>query len=196
LSVGCNRKLDKKIAVFNLPAQVTCPGATPACIGKCYAKKAERCYPSARAKRVENLQESRQSDFVARVVAELTALKAIQVRIHESGDFYDQAYLDKWILIAKARQAVTFLAFTKSFHLDFSKAPENMKIYASVDGSTRISVQPPAGKPTAFLIQKGQTPFRETYTCRPMIETKKHNYCGSDCKHCWLGTNSVQWLEH
>lgn len=31
LSIGNNIKMAKNVAVFNLPADITCPGATPYC---------------------------------------------------------------------------------------------------------------------------------------------------------------------
>lgn len=41
--------------------------------------------------------------------------KKDEVRIHESGDFYNQNYLDAWVKVAKAFPNVVFYAYTKSY---------------------------------------------------------------------------------
>lgn len=41
--------------------------------------------------------------------------KKDEVRIHESGDFYNQNYLDAWVKVANAFPNVVFYAYTKSF---------------------------------------------------------------------------------
>jgi hypothetical protein len=196
LSIGCNRKLGKKIGVFNLPSGCTCPGKTPLCTGCCYAKKAERCYPSARNKRQENLVVAMSPDFGGIMAAEVLKSGVLRVRIHESGDFFDQYYLDKWISVAQMCPLVNFLAFTKSFTLDFNRRPPNLVIYASVDPTTPGQPPVPAGLFTASLVPKGGTPAPGGHVCQPMVVTKKHNYCGDGCDYCWKNQGFVQWIQH
>jgi len=123
-----------KFPIFNLPAQGTCPGSTPMCEEACYAMKAQRQYPDARESRERNLKLSKTKEFIKEVNAWFKSKRkpVKYFRIHESGDFYDQEYLDKWIEIAKAQPKTKFLAYTKSFHLDFLKVPTNMIIYYSI----------------------------------------------------------------
>ena len=197
LSVGMNQKLAKNIGVFNLPQGITCPGKTAACAKLCYACKAERCYKSAREKRARNYQVVK--DVMAQAAGGLaialsTEIKAAgvsKVRIHESGDFFSQAYFNEWVAVAMVNPGVTFLAYTKSMHLDFSVAPDNMKIYFSTDSTTTMPV--PDGRPKAHLVQKGETAPANFYTCK---HTAKEHYCGSECTICWAGNYSVYFDQH
>ena len=128
-----NSKLKKEnIMSFGLPSGSTCPGAGE-CKKICYAAKG--CY---RFKNVKATQQARftvtqQDSFIDLINSELAAMrkKPTAIRIHDSGDFYSQEYLDKWVRIAEYNPTITFYAYTKSLHLDFSKRPENMLIIGS-----------------------------------------------------------------
>ena len=201
LSIGMNSKLGKKVAIFNLPSGKTCPGKTVECKNICYAHKAERMYPSALKSRESNYKESKKKDFVDNMVAELRKNKTKIVRIHESGDFYSQSYLDSWIVICKICKDIKFLAFTKSFYLDFSKVPDNVAIYWSVDSTTVM--QPSAIRPRAMTVEdKGHVPYGFRY-CGPVgknLDGSKnenhYNYCGDKCKFCWNKRSDVCWAKH
>ncbi len=121
LSIGWNTKLRKgKIGVFNLPAdKKICGRVCPAC----YALKAQ-IYPTVTAFRYRNYRASRGQDFVSRLSAELrdNQSKIRALRVHESGDFYNQDYINKWVDIARAFPAVKFYAYTKrKRELDFRR---------------------------------------------------------------------------
>ena len=60
------------------------------------------------------------------------------VRIHDSGDFYSIAYLNKWVDIAKANTDVIFYAYTKSikFFVNGLLLPKNMKVIFSEGSKT------------------------------------------------------------
>ena len=194
LSVGCNSKLAKGTAVFNLPQGKTCPGKTPVCGKICYALKAERMYKAAAAMRARNYTASQQEDFVARISAELQQLVKKKgftgyFRWHEAGDAYSQGYLDKIFTVAKAFTAVTFLTYTKSFHLNWLDKPANLKVYWSTDSSTHVPI--PAGV-TAHTQLKGE-PAPAAETCK---HTAVSHYCGSECHTCWRGEKSVYFPQH
>lgn len=103
---------------------VTCPLATKNCVSLCYAKKAERMYPTVRSRRSQNLEMSLQEDFVNNMIEQIEfdmnrkkyKGKNILFRIHEAGDFYSQEYTEKWVKIANhfKDQNITFMAYTKS----------------------------------------------------------------------------------
>ena len=200
LSVGNNQKLDKNIPVFNLPQGKTCPGATALCRKICYAAKAERMYPQAAAMRARNLIASKEPSFVARMTEEIGYLiehRSLKLlRLHESGDFYNQDYLDRWIEIAMEEPEVTFLAYTKSFHLNFNVVPANMRIYASIDPTTKTtqaSLRMMTKFPTAVILEKGSIAPRKTLTC---TKSHDHHYCGHDCFTCWIGKRNVFFPQH
>lgn len=202
LSVGSNKKMGKKVGIFNLPAQHTCPGKTANCSRICYAMKAERCYASARKKRESNLFASKDADFEAKIVSEIRALGLKKIRIHESGDAYNQVYLNKWFRIAAAVPDVKFLMFTKSFHLNWSGKPDNLVVYSSIDTSSKQ--QPIPGMHTALTLPKGQLKSRSRHVCGPVgkdpVTLKKspdhYNYCGVECTFCWDDAGNVAWITH
>lgn len=147
--------------VFNLPAGWTCPWAD-SCLTKadkdtgklivrpdrnadgtpkehtsdaepyvCYAARAER-YPSVRDVRWHNFTAAR-----ARVHNSDTfeiPRNATHVRVHGSGDFFNEAYFCLWLETAAEHPDVHFWAFTKSIrywvdHID--EVPPNFALTAS-----------------------------------------------------------------
>ena len=191
-----NRKLkpnaDTKYIIFNLPAMVTCPYATANCINSCYARKAERCYPNALNARYRNYYVSHDSDFTERMIytietellrpSYITANRVI-VRIHESGDFYSQAYTDAWLAVArhfKRVKKVKFMAYTKSLpYFKNRTIPENMIIRSSIWDDT-----------TAEMIRLTEEMHLPIYTAVPKFTTEtKSEKClcinCSTCNKCW-----------
>lgn len=148
-----NRKVSKLDAVaFGIPALksetgfITCPMAG-ACAAICYARQGSYTWEPVRRAREANLAAIREGvhQFAADAIADLSHIKASIVRIHDSGDFFSQDYLDAWIFIARKFPEKTFYAYTKSLHLDFSFAPKNLKITQSFGGKldSRIDVARP-----------------------------------------------------
>ena len=207
LSIGNNKKLGKTVAIFNLPARKTCPGATTYCGKVCYAMKAERMYKGAREMRERNYQASLGPDFIGDMMMELAEFKGSKVRIHESGDFYDQAYLNKWIAIVSNFPDIIFLAYTKMYdRLDFRGIPGNLVVYASYDPTTldKMGTQPselhecviedaPIVHAPGTVFTQGRTDF--WYRCDP-VSKGHHNYCGVSCNVCWERTNNVIFQKH
>lgn len=119
----------------------TCIGAL-ACRAVCYAKQGAYVFPVVQKARKRNLKLSQQKNFVSLVVADLLRMRKVNtVRLHDAGDFYSQEYLEKWYEIAKALPELTFYAYTKSLHLDFSKRPKNLRITQSLGGKYDKLVQ-------------------------------------------------------
>ena len=128
--------------IWNLPAKKTCPGRTAHCSGDCYACKAERVYPSVLPARERNFEESKKDGFAMNMaytilsIASRSKKPAIIVRIHESGDFYNREYMEKWLLVmelCKVDPRIRFIAYTKSFKFfDGVALPYNFSLRASV----------------------------------------------------------------
>lgn len=125
-----NKKLvpnkETRFLIWNLPSKITCPYATEHCKKFCYAVKAETAYPNCKPSRMRHLEISKADDFTDRMIYTIETYltkpsyktaKKVVVRIHESGDFYNQHYADKWVKIAehfKSDKRVVFMAYTKS----------------------------------------------------------------------------------
>ena len=187
-----NHKLPRTIGIFNLPHRVTCPGATEECKKYCYARKAEVQYKQVIPYRYRNLELSKQKDFVERMCEEISHTRTMTaVRIHESGDFYNQAYVDKWAKIAKTFPHIQFTFYTKSFHLfDFSELRrlKNVTAFASVDPTT------PSERLTHTKGWKKATVIENTHAPKGFF------MCTGDChtcSHCYKHeTTSVAFKKH
>jgi len=174
-----NRKLSPKILIWNLPRLTTCPGAG-ACRKWCYEIKIERMYKQTVPFREKNLELTKQADFVDRVVDYLSKRKEPYIRVHESGDFYNQRYLNKWYEIARKLPKKKFFAFTKSFHLDlWSKKPDNFNILQSFGSKWDYRID--WNRATNRAITGDEFPFHDEYLCPSSAGDQG---CGEKCTVC------------
>lgn len=137
-----------KIVGFGISADTdingvnSCPGAL-ACRGVCYAKQGTYLFKNVRESRLFNLNASFLPNFRDMLMEDLGKIltKYNTVRIHDSGDFHSQSYLDAWKDAARFFPNVTFYAYTKSLHLDLhSNLPANFKLVQSLGGKYDDSV--------------------------------------------------------
>jgi hypothetical protein len=181
-----NSKLGKGVHIFNITPQVTCIGSTVQCRKACYAMKAQRMYPATRNQRDNNLNESYQDTFVSEMTGLLKENKFITYfRIHESGDFYSQEYLNKWVSIAKGNKKVKFLAYTKSFNLDFSQCPKNLTIMLSLFPDSPTIPEHMQHLPIAYAGD-----------CESMKKTFKCVGTCASCVKCWGTKKNVFFSIH
>jgi hypothetical protein len=91
---------------------------------------------SVKDARKHNLDISLLPDFVNMVAADLQRFRKVNtVRIHDSGDFYNQEYYDKWCDIASMFPEITFYAYTKTLNMElWANKPDNFKITQSLGG--------------------------------------------------------------
>jgi hypothetical protein len=122
---GGNAKLKKDDTVtFNLPAGLTCPKAG-VCKRYCYACKGNYQFPDVKTGAARNYEASLEPMFAMelhRACRKLIKRGIFRVRWHSSGDFYSQEYLDKCVAAMYCNPEIMFYAYTKSLHLDWSKA--------------------------------------------------------------------------
>lgn len=111
---------------FGIPAHraqsglKTCPMAGQCAIG-CYAKQGPYAWDNVKAAYEARLAITLQADFVALMIEAIatkfkTAIKKnkqLIIRIHDSGDFYNIEYVNKWLSIINAYPSVKFYAYTK-----------------------------------------------------------------------------------
>lgn len=137
---------------YNLPTGTTCPFAMECKVvvdkitGKfdvtkgqyrCYASSAER-FPAVRNHRHNNF------DFVKNGGIPNIPKDCKAIRIHSSGDFFNQAYFDMWIKLAKENQNVEFWAYTKSLTYWVNRIndiPNNLVLTASYGGRTDYLIE-------------------------------------------------------
>jgi hypothetical protein len=124
---------------FGIPALKTCPMAEQ-CKDFCYANKGAYAWPVVKAAYERRLKATRSKDFVYNSVLELSKKKKLEaVRIHDSGDFYNTKYLDKWIQIANNLPDKIFYFYTKQVvmlknYQATGKLPKNMRVIYSLGG--------------------------------------------------------------
>ena len=109
-----NKKLPKTTAIFNITSALECKSRKLGLcqLGKdtkkCYALKAEKCYPSVLPyrNRQTNLWDNMNAEeFVKNFMKEKGRRKIDALRFNESGDFRGQRDVNKLIKIARLLQA-------------------------------------------------------------------------------------------
>lgn len=206
-----NKKLQPtalvKFLIWSIPALLTCPFATALCKMFCYARKAERNYPDALPSRERNFRFSQTDAFVSfmiRAIHYICGLKAyknakrIVFRIHESGDFYNQRYADKWIAICNGCADIhnlLFMAYTKSavYFEEYRKSgtlPKNLRLRGSIWADTDPK--------QAELLR--QYPIysacsQEEWDALPE-ENKCHCEDCANCGKCWESTVDIWCVIH
>jgi len=182
-----NLKIDKACKVFSLPSSI-CFGEGNQCKG-CYALKSEKRFKETVVNsRNGNLKFTLSDTFILKMNVMLKFTKKRLFRIHESGDFYSQNYVNKWLEIALDNPMINFYGYSKKFDkLDFSKINTlpNVNIINSI----------PHG-----MLNYGNLEY-----CNYLV--KKHKFtlcpcgidekisCMKDCKLC-LTVDRVCFLEH
>ena len=108
-----NSKLKKaRMLMFNLPATKQVCGKI--CKG-CYAIKEQKRFPAVLIAREGRYEEAVKPDFVTKIQAELDRKRKRPkyFRVHASGEFFSQDYVDDWQRIAEANSDIIFYAYTK-----------------------------------------------------------------------------------
>jgi hypothetical protein len=166
-----------KIAYFSLPpgppiCKMACPG--------CYAMKLYRLRPTIRKNYFASYLASLRNDFVDIIARQIEPLvdKILAIRVHDSGDFYSQEYVNKWVEIAKKFPTVKFFAYTKRMKdFDFS---EMLKLpnFALID-SLKFGIlnYGPKNEMIELANQTG------AYLC-PATLTHNKITCGNGCNIC------------
>ena len=147
----------------------TCPQAL-ACKAVCYAKQGRYAMPNVIQARKHNLKLSLRPTFVKHIIADLNQMVVKSkvcrkpynvVRLHDSGDFYSQEYLNAWATVAATFPDVIFYAYTKSLHLDMSAIPSNLRITRSQGG--RLDKLINLGLPNSRIFSSHAARKREKY---------------------------------
>jgi hypothetical protein len=130
---------------WNLPTGSSCPYALDCKVtvdretGKfknesteyrCYASSPER-FPAVREHRWKNY------DHVLKNEKPILPNDCKAVRIHASGDFFNQSYFDMWLEICRENENIEFWAYTKSLKFwvnRLNEIPNNLELTASRGG--------------------------------------------------------------
>lgn len=186
-----NKKLDRSVGIFSLPAVQTCPNCKD-CEASCYAKAEEDRWKSCYNLRQQNLALSHTLEFVNLMVNEIIAKRFSIIRIHESGDFYNLEYLTKWFKIARALPGVRFYGYSKCF----DRFPNALKVFNSLPNVNIINSITPLGK--NYGDQEYISALRQDgYALCPLqlTDPAEGKKCMRDCKLC-LTAKKVCFIAH
>lgn len=120
-----NSKLHN-VWIFDLPAIESCLNCS-ACKSTCYSVRAQQRFPNTRNWRAENYNLAKNDPLILNCMLyqqlEKIDKKENQVvRIHSSGDFFSQSYINFWQAIIFSFDEINFYAYTKVNEiLDFSR---------------------------------------------------------------------------
>lgn len=109
---------------------------------RCYGSTEEAMYPSVRECRNANLDLLLAAKTTAKMADLICASIPpsnwpVPVRIHPVGDYFNQAYFDAWLTVAKRMPQMTFYGYTKSLPYLVKRKkqmPKNFKLVASFGG--------------------------------------------------------------
>ncbi len=198
-----NKKIHTSVAVWSLPAPLSCPGAG-VCLLDCYYFKVQKGLNGVvSAADAGNFEASRRPDFVERTVETLQGLRrrgVVAVRVHDGGDFYSNEYVRKWAEIARRLPQLKFWAYSKSLNLDLAplEALPNFRLIKSFgglhdskidktkDNYARVIEDESQATENEFL---SQTTERE-FLCpadKPGVKLtgrKQDTWCGNQCSYC------------
>lgn len=189
-----NSKMGKDVACWSITPVKTCK-PTEWCLkgnnGKprCYALRGRMVFPNVKKSFDRKLKASKRADFVDKMVDEIQRMGKPMCRIHVTGDFYSEEYIDKWIEIARRCPDVIFRTTTR--RTDFTAKLYEFNTLPNV--RIRESVDPSKPEPVTFLpVAAAGVEFDDGL--RPVI------HCGDGCVkcgyQCWHSDDHEIFEEH
>ena len=183
-----NKKV--KALLFSLPPVEACLNHK-SCATTCYAVKSYRQYPSVKALWDNNMLHAKTDLFTLydELCDQLSKTKQTIVRIHQSGDFISQEYLNMWAQIAERFDNIAFYGYTKVDEiLDFSPLDrlENVNIIRSmIDGKRNYGSE-------SYV-----TNLAEEYGAEICPATQGQDVkCGETCFKCMEPNKKIVFVQH
>ena len=189
-----------RYAQFNQRAIADCPFRSKGCEAVCYATKGNHVFPSCVNSREKSHAVSKESNFAERMVYTIGVEShsgryknaVMQIRLHESGDFYSLEYLRKWVKIWEGTENienVRMTLYTKSFPLFLLLSDEEAETINRQLASGKLAINLSLDDTTSqkqkvsYLECIKRYPKANTYYCTEDVETVEHdNVC--DCADC------------
>jgi len=138
-----SKVLNLRVFNFGIPAyksisgKLTCPMAQD-CIKFCYAKKGAYIWGNVKPAFEKRYELTKTDNFINAMNEEIKRKKPDYIRVHDSGDYYSKAYLDKWIQIAIHNPNVKFYSYTNMVDLVLKTSlPDNYDIIFSNAGKQK-----------------------------------------------------------
>ena len=195
LMTNSNQKV--KAWLFSLPPVKSCLNSK-SCENDCYALKAYKQYPSAKALWDYNFYLV-QNDLdllferLDKQLAKIAKSKLKVVRIHQSGDFYSQEYIDVWRRLAKKYSGIQFYGYTKVNEIldltQFEKLDNVSIVKSLVAGKYR-------NYGSVAYVER-MSPKHNAVICPATYgENKKEIKCNLHCNACTKKNTNVFFVQH
>lgn len=191
-----NKKV--KAYLFSLPPVQSCLNHK-SCASTCYAVKSYRQYPSCKALWDYNytLARTNLKELYRRLDNELSKIDKSKgsiktIRIHQSGDFISDAYIDIWYNLAIKYPNLTFYGYTKVdklLNVDKLNTLHNVNIIKSVLNGKRNYGSVSYVK--KLVKDEGAVICDATYG-----EDKDTVKCGVTCNKCMVPGTKVVFVQH
>ena len=138
-----SKTLGLRVFNFGIPAYKSASGRVicamaDECVDWCYAKKGAYIWSNVKPAFENRYQLSKTDDFIDAMNNEIKRKKPDYVRVHDSGDYYSKAYLQKWIQIAIHNPDVKFYSYTNMVDMILNTSlPSNYDIIFSDSGKQK-----------------------------------------------------------
>jgi len=143
-----SKELGVRVFNFGIPAyksasgKLTCPFAKD-CVKYCYAQKGAYIWGNVSPAFERRYEATKLDTFVDLMTQEIRRKKVDFLRIHDSGDYYSPAYLQKWLQIARNNPQTKFYSYTKSVPLfENVELPENFDVIFSQGSKVDFLIEP------------------------------------------------------
>lgn len=197
---------------FDLPPgpRFSCPGATKAC-ENCYAMKKRSMFSNVMARKISNWKGVKKiGSNVDRLAARLNGVIAKDskcFRIHSSGDYASQSYIDAWTKVIESRPEVKFWSYTRSFKFNYTKLLKlpNFTLFASTDQYNTKEASKFVKRYSKFNVRHAYGPWEKdwaipsnTVICAVTSGKLKNDGACEKCKLCLNKsiTKNVLFLRH
>lgn len=192
-----NTKLDTAVLCFSLPPIKSCLNCDT-CKDTCFALKAYRQYIATRnawdinLDLAQNYIPTLQTLLTQQIEHKFASKKAqkhgLYVRIHVSGDFISQEYMDMWFAVARRFPDVGFYAYSKVLdHFDISQCPDNLNLIDSfIDGQLNYGDQDYVD----HLVQE-----HGAFLCPATQDSFEDGDCMKTCTYCLTNSHPC-FLQH
>lgn len=141
-----SKVLGLRVFNFGIPAyksasgKTTCPFAGD-CVKFCYAKKGAYIWSNVKPAFEKRYELTKSDEFVSKMSDELFKKRPDYVRVHDSGDYYSKAYLQKWIDLANLFPEIKFYSYTNSVAmLKEANLPSNFDVIFSDSGKQKALI--------------------------------------------------------
>lgn len=138
-----SKALGLRVFNFGIPAYKSASGRVicamaDKCVDWCYAKKGAYIWSNVQPAFEKRYELSKTDKFVEAMNDEIKRKKPDYVRVHDSGDYYSKAYLQKWIQIAIHNPNVKFYSYTNMVDMVLNTSlPDNYDIIFSDSGKQK-----------------------------------------------------------